>query len=435
MGGQEVDRGCLVDTLGATAFSVRFISRVGPGRRGTSETMPAMVIKPKIRGFICTTAHPEGAAREVRRQAAHARQLRFAGARPRAALVVGASMGYGLSTRIAAAFGAGVGTVGVFLEKPASDKRTATAGWYNSAAFHRAADAAGLYAASIDGDAFGDEVKRQAVETIRRDLGQVDLVVYSLAAPRRTLPDGTVAKSVLKSIGQTYRNKTIDVESGAVSEVAIEPADEAEIADTVKVMGGEDWEAWIDALEAGGALAPAARTLAYSYIGPELTYAVYRQGTIGRAKDHLEATAHGLDERLRRHGGRALVSVNKGLVTQSSSAIPVVPLYISLLFRVMKDRGLHEGTIEQMGRLLTERLYAGGEVPVDAEGRIRLDDREMRDDVQAEVARRWREVTTENVGELSDLAGYRDDFLRLFGFGVPGVDYDADVDPQVTLLP
>ncbi len=392
-----------------------------------------MVIKPKVRGFICTTAHPEGAAREVHRQADSARQLRFANGKPRAALVVGSSMGYGLSTRIAAAFGAGAGTVGVFLEKPASDKRTATAGWYNSAAFHRAAAEAGLYATSIDGDAFSDEIKQRAVDTIRRDLGQVDLVVYSLAAPRRTLADGAIAKSVLKPIGQTYRNKTIDVETGKVSEVSIEPADEPEIADTVKVMGGEDWEAWIDALEAGGALAPEARTLAYSYIGPELTYAVYRKGTIGRAKDHLEATARRLDERLRASGGRALVSVNKGLVTQSSSAIPVVPLYISLLFRVMKDKGLHEGTIEQMGRLLTDRLYAGGEIPVDDEGRVRLDDWEMRDDVQAEVARRWREVSSDNVEQLADLAGYRHDFLQLFGFEVPGVDYEADVDPNVPL--
>ncbi|HXT51131.1 MAG TPA: enoyl-ACP reductase FabV [Thermoanaerobaculia bacterium] len=394
-----------------------------------------MVIKPKVRGFICTTAHPVGAAREVQRQADYARRLLFADGKPRAALVVGSSMGYGLSTRIAAAFGAGAGTVGVFLEKPASEKRTATAGWYNSAAFHRAAADAGLYASSIDGDAFSDEIKQQTVETIRRDLGQVDLVVYSLAAPRRTFADGTVAKSVLKPIGATYRNKTIDVESGAVSEVSIEPAEEAEIADTVKVMGGEDWEAWIDALEAGGALAPDVRTLAYSYIGPELTYAVYRKGTIGRAKDHLEATAKRLDERLRASGGRAFVSVNKGLVTQSSSAIPVVPLYISLLFRVMKDKGLHEGTIEQMGRLLTDRLYAGGEVPTDEGGRIRLDDLEMRDDVQTEVERRWREVASDNVEQLSDLAGYRHDFLQLFGFEVDGVDYAADVDPNVPLIP
>jgi len=392
-----------------------------------------MIIKPKVRGFICTTAHPVGAAREVQRQAEYARALKFPNGKPRAGLVVGSSMGYGLSTRIAAAFGAGAATVGVFLEKPASDKRTATAGWYNSAAFHRAAADAGVYASSIDGDAFSDEIKQQAVDTIRRDLGQVDLVVYSLAAPRRTFADGTVAKSVLKPIGATYRNKTIDVESGKVSEVSIEPADEAEIADTVKVMGGEDWEAWIDALEKGGALAPDARTLAYSYIGPELTYAVYRKGTIGRAKDHLEATAKRLDERLRPSGGRTFVSVNKGLVTQSSSAIPVVPLYISLLFRVMKDKGLHEGTIEQMGRLLTDRLYAGGEVPVDEEGRIRLDDHEMRDDVQAEVDRRWREVASDNVEQLSDLAGYRHDFLQLFGFEVDGVDYGADVDPNVSL--
>jgi enoyl-[acyl-carrier protein] reductase/trans-2-enoyl-CoA reductase (NAD+) len=391
-----------------------------------------MIIQPKVRGFICTTAHPEGCAREVARQAAHCRGLRLHGG-PQAALVVGSSMGYGLSSRIAAAFGAGAGTVGVFLEKPATEKRTATAGWYYSAAFQQQAREAGLYAASIDGDAFSAEVKQQAIDTIRRDLGQVDLVVYSLAAPRRTLADGTVARSTLRPIGAPYRNKTIDVESGTVSEVSIEPASEEEIADTVKVMGGEDWEEWIDALARAGALAPHAITVAYSYIGPELTFPIYRRGTIGRAKDHLEATAHRLDARLRAGGGRAIVSVNKGLVTQSSSAIPVVPLYISLLFEVMKQKGLHEGTAEQIGRLFQDRLYAGGDIPVDAEGRVRLDDLEMRDDVQGEVARRWREVTSENVAQLADLAGYRHDFLQLFGFGVPGVDYDADVDPNVPL--
>jgi enoyl-[acyl-carrier protein] reductase / trans-2-enoyl-CoA reductase (NAD+) len=391
-----------------------------------------MIIEPKVRGFICTTAHPVGCAREVERQAAHARGAGLASG-PRAALVVGASMGYGLASRIAAAFGGGAGTLGVFYERPANDKRTATAGWYNSAAFHRSARAAGLYAESINGDAFSDEVKAEAVATLRRDLGPVDLFVYSLAAPRRTLADGSVAKSSLKPIGASYRNKTIDVGSGEVSEVVIEPAGEEEIAETVAVMGGEDFELWVEALEKGGVLAPEARCLAYSYIGPELTFPIYRHGTIGRAKDHLEATARRLDERLGSSGGRALVSVNKAVVTQSSSAIPVVPLYISLLFDVMKERGLHEGCIEQMVRLLRDFLHAGGEVPVDEAGRVRLDDLEMRPEVQEEVARRWREVTSDNVAELADLEGYRADFLRLFGFGVEGVDYLAEVDPVVEL--
>jgi enoyl-[acyl-carrier protein] reductase/trans-2-enoyl-CoA reductase (NAD+) len=395
--------------------------------------MPAMVIQPKVRGFICTTAHPVGCAAEVRRQAASCAGLELAGTPPKATLVVGASMGYGLSSRIAAAFGAGAGTVGVIYEREASDKRTATAGWYNTAAFHALAREQGLYAHSVNGDAFDAGTKREAIEAIRRDLGAVDLFVYSIGAPRRTLADGTVAKSTLKPIGAPYRNKTIDVESGRVSEVSIEPAAPEEVAETVKVMGGEDWEEWVDALADAGALAPAARTLAYSYIGPELTFPVYRRGTIGAAKDHLEATARRLDERLRKTGGRALISVNKGLVTQSSSAIPVVPLYISLLFAVMKEKGLHEGTIEQMRRLFADRLYAGGEVPVDEEGRVRLDDWEMRDDVQAEVARRWAEVTSDNVAALADLAGYRHDFLLLFGFGMPDVDYTADVDPHVAL--
>jgi len=340
-------------------------------------------------------------------------------------------MGYGLSSRIAAAFGAGAGTLGVCLEREASDKRTATAGWYNTAAFHDVARAGGLYAETVNGDAFTAEIKEEVVEHLRRDLGPVDLVIYSLAAPRRTLPDGTVAKSALKPIGETYRNKTLDVSSGEVSTVEIEPAEAEEIHDTVRVMGGEDWAAWIDALEEAELLAEGVRTVAYSYIGPELTFAIYRQGTIGRAKDHLEATAKRLDGRLRARGGRALISVNKAVVTQSSSAIPVVPLYISILFRVMKDRGLHEGCIEQMVRLLAERLYGGDEIPLDAFGRIRLDDLEMRADVQAEVEERWAGISTDTVGRLADLDGYRRDFLQLFGFEMEGVDYEADVDAEV----
>jgi enoyl-[acyl-carrier protein] reductase / trans-2-enoyl-CoA reductase (NAD+) len=342
-------------------------------------------------------------------------------------------MGYGLATRIAVAFGAGAGTLGVLFERPATEKRTATAGWYNTAAFHRAARQAGLYAESINGDAFSTEVKEQAVATIGRELGSVDLFVYSLAAPRRSFPDGRVAKSTLKPIGGPYRNKTLDVETGEVSEVAIEPAGDEEIAETVEVMGGGDFADWIDALGAGGALAPDARCLAYSYIGPELTFPIYRHGTIGRAKDHLEATARRLDSRLSEQGGRVLVSVNKAVVTQSSSAIPVVPLYISLLFKVMKEKGLHEGCSEQMGRLLTDRLYTGGEIPLDTDGRVRLDDVEMRADIQQEVARRWQQVDTDNVARLADLAGYREEFLRLFGFGVPGIDDHAEVDHLVDL--
>jgi enoyl-[acyl-carrier protein] reductase/trans-2-enoyl-CoA reductase (NAD+) len=391
-----------------------------------------MIIRPRVRGFICTTAHPEGCAAEVRRQAEVVRRAGLDGpGAPQRVLVVGSSMGYGLSSRIAAAFGAGAGTLGVCLEREASDKRTATAGWYNTAAFHDVARAGGLYAETVNGDAFTAEIKEEVVEHLRRDLGPVDLVIYSLAAPRRTLPDGTVAKSALKPIGETYRNKTLDVSSGEVSTVEIEPAEAEEIHDTVRVMGGEDWAAWIDALEEAELLAEGVRTVAYSYIGPELTFAIYRQGTIGRAKDHLEATAKRLDGRLRARGGRALISVNKAVVTQSSSAIPVVPLYISILFRVMKDRGLHEGCIEQMVRLLAERLYGGDEIPLDAFGRIRLDDLEMRADVQAEVEERWSGISTDTVGRLADLDGYRRDFLQLFGFEMEGVDYEADVDAEV----
>lgn len=390
-----------------------------------------MIIKPRVRGFICTTAHPEGCAVEVERQAAVARAagLDVADA-PRRALVVGSSMGYGLSSRIAA-FAAGADTFGVCLEREASEKRTATAGWYNTAAFHRVAREAGRHADTVNGDAFTTEIKEETLRRLGNDMGPVDLVIYSLAAPRRTLPDGTVAKSALKPIGETYRNKTLDVSSGEVSMVEIEPAVTEEIHDTVKVMGGEDWEAWIDALDDAGLLADGVRTLAYSYIGPELTFPIYRQGTIGRAKDHLEATAKRLDERLRSRGGRALISVNKAVVTQSSSAIPVVPLYISILFHVMKAKGLHEGCIEQMARMLSDRLYAGEEIPLDADGRIRMDDHEMRADVQREVEERWQTIDTESVSRLADLEGYRRDFLQLFGFEMDGVDYDADVDAEV----
>ena len=389
-----------------------------------------MIIEPKVRGFICTTAHPDGCAAEIERQIAHVRETGEIDEGPRRVLVIGSSMGYGLSTRIAAAWGAGAATLGICLEKEASGRRTATAGWYNTAAFHRAAREEGLWAETLNRDAFAPETKEEVVELLREKLGPLDLVVYSLAAPRRTLPDGSVAKSALKPIGDPYRSKTLDVSTGEVSEVEIEPADQREIEETVKVMGGEDWQLWIEALSDAELLADGAITLAYSYIGPELTYPLYREGTIGRAKDHLEATAGRLDDRLRPGGRRALVSVNKAVVTQSSSAIPVVPLYISLLFRVMKNRGLHEGCIEQMGRLFSDRLYHGGEIPLDAEARVRMDDLEMRADVQREVRSRWDRVTDENLEELADLEGYRRDFLRLFGFEVDEVDYGRDVDPH-----
>lgn len=392
-----------------------------------------MIIQPKIRGFICTTAHPDGCAKHVEEQIRYVRSKPPIDG-PKKVLVLGASTGFGLATRIAAAFGCGAGTLGVFFERPAEGKRTATAGWYNTAAFTRAAREAGLYAENINGDAFSDAIKQQAIETIRRDLGQVDLVVYSLAAPRRTDPrTGAVYTSVLKPVGKPFSGKTADVNTGQVTEVTLEPATEEEIHGTVRVMGGEDWKLWMDALREAGVLADGAKTVAYSYIGPAVTRAIYRDGTIGRAKDDLERTAREIDAGLQPIGGRAFVSVNKALVTQASSAIPVVPLYISLLFKVMKEKGVHEGTIEQIYRLLAERLYTGGDVPVDEEGRIRIDDLELREDVQREVAERWERVNTDNLPDLSDIAGYRADFLKLFGFGLPGVDYEADTDPAVPL--
>lgn len=392
-----------------------------------------MIIKPKIRGFICTTAHPEGCAHHVGKQIAYVQGAKpLAGAKK--ALVIGASTGYGLASRIVAGFGCGADTIGVFFERPASDDRTATAGWYNTAAFELAARKAGLFAESINGDAFSDDVKRQTIELIKNKLGgKVDLVVYSVAAPRRTHPKtGETYASVLKPIGQAYTNKTVNIQTGAVSEVTLEPASDEEIRQTVAVMGGEDWEMWLDALSRAGVLADGVTTLAYSYIGPEVTHPIYREGTIGRAKNDLEATAHRLAEKLSNCGGRAFVSINKALVTQASSAIPVVPLYISLLYKIMKEKGLHEGCIEQMYRLF-ERLYGPGPVATDEQGRIRLDDWEMRDDVQQAVSANWSKVTSDNLTAIADLDGYRNEFLHLFGFGFDAIDYDADTNPNVPL--
>jgi enoyl-[acyl-carrier protein] reductase/trans-2-enoyl-CoA reductase (NAD+) len=369
---------------------------------------------------------------QVEQQIAYVRDRGAIVGCPKRVLVVGASTGYGLASRIVPAFAGGAATFGVFLERPSESGKPASAGWYNSCAVERAAHAAGLYAKSLNGDAFSDEVKAHTVETIRTDLGQIDFVVYSLAAPRRTHPrTGVIYKSALRPIGAPFTNKTVDTDKGTVGNITIEPASEQEIADTVAVMGGEDWQMWIEALAAGGVLAAGARTLAYSYIGPDLTWAIYRNGTIGRAKEDLEATSQRLHTQLAASGGGAYVSVNKAVVTQASSAIPVVPLYISLLYRIMKQRGLHEGCIEQMHRLLADRL--GNAPTVDEAGRIRLDDWEMQPDVQHAVAALWPQVTTENLATLSDIAGYREEFLRLFGFGIQGVDYEAEVDPDVPL--
>jgi enoyl-[acyl-carrier protein] reductase/trans-2-enoyl-CoA reductase (NAD+) len=392
-----------------------------------------MIIEPRMRGFICLTAHPTGAEQNVKNQIEYVKSKgEIAGAKK--VLVIGASTGFGLASRITSAFGSGASTIGVFFEKPPVEGKTASPGWYNSAAFEKEAHKAGLYAKSINGDAFSNEIKRETLDLIKADLGQVDLVIYSLASPVRTNPNtGVTHRSVLKPIGQTFTNKTVDFHTGKVSDVSIAPANEEDIENTVAVMGGEDWAMWIDALKTENLLAEGATTVAYSYIGPALTEAVYRKGTIGRAKDHLEATAFTIEDSLKSIGGKAYVSVNKALVTQASSAIPVIPLYISLLYKIMKEEGIHEGCIEQIQRLFQDRLYNGSEVPVDAKGRIRIDDWEMREDVQEKVAKLWLEATTETLPEIGDLAGYRNDFLNLFGFDVPGVDYNAETNEVVEI--
>lgn len=392
-----------------------------------------MIIEPRMRGFICLTAHPEGCRQNVKNQIAYIQSKGIIqGAKK--VLVIGASTGFGLASRITSAFGSDAATIGVFFEKEPSAGKTATPGWYNSAAFEEEAQKAGLYAKSINGDAFSNEVKQEVVDLIKADLGQVDLVVYSLASPVRKDPNsGELYRSVLKPIGETFTNKTVDFHTGKVSKISIEPCSGDDIENTVKVMGGEDWAMWMDALKEAGVLAPNALTVAYSYIGPELTEAVYRKGTIGRAKDHLEATAFEITESLKDLGGKAYVSVNKALVTQASSAIPVIPLYISLLYKTMKEKGIHEGCIEQIQRLFSERLYTEGMVETDEKGRIRIDDLEMREDVQASVVKLWKEATTETLEELGDLEGYRTDFYQLFGFDFDGVEYELDTEEVVSI--
>jgi enoyl-[acyl-carrier protein] reductase/trans-2-enoyl-CoA reductase (NAD+) len=390
-----------------------------------------MIIAPKIRGFICTTAHPEGCAKHVAEQIAVVKSRGLIENGPKKVLVIGSSTGYGLSSRIAAAFGSNASTLGVFFEKPAEADKCGTAGWYNSAAFEKEATAAGLYARSFNGDAFSDDIKKQVIEAIKADLGQVDLVIYSLASPRRTDPkSGEVYKSVLKPVGESYTNKNLNTTSGVVNEVTIEPAEGDDIPQTIAVMGGQDWELWTDALLEAGVLAEGVQTVAYSYIGPSVTWPIYKNGTIGKAKEDLERAQRALDDKLAPLHGKAWVSVNKALVTQASSAIPVVPLYISLLYKVMKADGTHEDTIEQIDRLLRDRIYNGNPQPDEA-GRIRVDDWEMDEKVQALVGERWETVNTDNLAELGDFAGYQSSFLRLFGFGLAGVDYSADTDPNV----
>ena len=384
-----------------------------------------MVIEPKVRGFICTTAHPEGCRKSVENQIEVAEKYAGKINAGKRVLVIGGSTGYGLASRIALAFGGGAATLNVMFERPAAGVRTATAGWYNTAAMEDIARKKGLYAKSINGDAFSDEIKQRTVEAIKRDLKTVDAVVYSLAAPRRTLPDGTVANSVLKTVGESFTNKTIDLRTGEVGEVTINPATKEEIDATVKVMGGEDWAAWIDVLKAAGVLEDNAITLAYSYIGPELTHPIYMNGTIGMAKRDLYYTAKAISKK---HSINARVSVNKALVTQSSSAIPVVPLYISLLYKYMKEAGTHEGCIEQMCRLFADKLDN-----YDDEGYIRLDDYEMNPKIQKEVAKAWKSVKTDNLVKYADLDGYWDDFYKMFGFKHADVDYAADVNAEVDI--
>ena len=390
-----------------------------------------MVVTPKVRGFICTTAHPVGCAKHVAEQIAVVKNRGPIANGPKKVLVIGSSTGYGLSSRIAAAFGSGASTIGVFFEKPAEADKCGTAGWYNSAAFENEARAAGLYARSFNGDAFSDAMKAEVIAAIKSDLGQVDCVVYSLASPRRTDPkSGEVYKSVLKPIGQSYTNRNLNTSTGVVDEITIQPAEGDDVAQTVAVMGGEDWQMWIDALLAEDLLAKGVQTVAYSYIGPEITWPIYKNGTIGRAKEDLERVQRELDAKLKPLDGKAWVSVNKALVTQASSAIPVVPLYISLLYKVMKADGTHEDCIEQMDRLFRDRLYNGNPQPDEA-GRIRIDDWEMAPAVQKLVDQRWTEVNTDNLRQIADFDGYQAGFLKLFGFGLNGVDYTADVDTAV----
>lgn len=393
-----------------------------------------MIIKPKIRGFICTTTHPVGCEANVKEQIAYTKAQGPIKNAPKRVLVVGSSSGYGLSSRIAAAFGGGAATIGVFFEKPGTDKKPGTAGFYNAAAFDKLAHEAGLYAKSLNGDAFSNEAKQKAIELIKQDLGQIDLVVYSLASPVRKMPDtGELVRSALKPIGETYTSTAVDTNKDVIIEASVEPATEQEIADTVTVMGGQDWELWIQALEEAGVLAEGCKTVAYSYIGTELTWPIYWDGALGRAKMDLDRAATALNEKLAAKGGTANVAVLKSVVTQASSAIPVMPLYIAMVFKKMREQGVHEGCMEQIYRMFSQRLYKedGSAPEVDAHNRLRLDDWELRDDIQQHCRDLWPQITTGNLRELTDYDMYKEEFIKLFGFGIEGIDYDADVNPEV----
>ena len=388
-----------------------------------------MIVKPRVRGFICTTAHPRGCAAHVQEQIGQTVPFENG---PKKALVLGASGGYGLASRAVAAFGAGADTLGVSFEKAPTDRKTGSAGWYNNRAFEAAAHARNLYAKSFDGDAFSDAMKTEVVDEIRSSLGQIDLLVYSLAAPVRRHPrTGELIRSHIKPLGEAFHVKTLHVDKAEVSEVDLEPATEEETAATVAVMGGEDWELWIAALREAGVLARGFRTVAYNYIGSDLTWPIYWEATLGKAKEDLDRACASINHELNQVDGAAHVAVLKAVVSQASAAIPVVPLYISVLFRVMKDAGTHETTLDHIQRLFRDQLYGAGSRNVDEVGRIRVDDRELAAAVQDEVKRRWPIIATENLDRLADLAGYRSDFLKIFGFGLEGVDYDADVDPML----
>ena len=392
-----------------------------------------MVIQPKIRGFICTNAHPVGCAEHVHEQIAYVKQQGAVTNGPKNVLVIGASTGYGLASRITAAFGSGAKTLGIFFEKEATEGKTGSAGWYNTAAFEAAANAEGLWNKHLNGDAFTDEMKSQAISLIRAEMGKIDLVVYSLAAPRRKDPvTGEIYSSVLKPINHAYTAKTLNTSKREIEEVSVEPANDDEIFNTVKVMGGEDWERWLDQLHAAGVLAENVQTVAYTYIGKELTWPIYGKATIGRAKEDLDRAASAISTKLAGQGGHAYVASLKALVTQASSAIPIMPLYISLLYRVMKAEGTHEGCIEQIYGLFRQCLYNPARV-LDEGGRLRMDGKELSEHVQAEVTALWQQVETSNIDELTDYKGYHQEFLRLFGFGYSHVDYEADVSPMVTL--
>jgi len=391
-----------------------------------------MIIKPRVRGFMCITSHPTGCERNVVEQINYIKsQVPVVG--PKRVLVIGSSTGYGLSARITAAFGCGASTVGIFFEKPGTDRKPGSAGWYNSAAFHKHADANGIYAKSINGDAFSDEVKQRAITTIKEDLGQIDLVIYSLAAPRRQHPKtGEVFNSTLKPVGKNISMRGINTDKETIQEFSLEAASEQEIQDTVSVMGGEDWQMWLEALSVAGVLAEGAKTTAFTYIGEKMTWDLYWDGTIGQAKKDLDTKVISIRDSLARSGGDARVAVLKAVVTQSSSAIPIMPLYLAMLFREMKADGSHEGCIEQLYRLFTEGLYT--DTPqYDQEGRLRMDDLELRPEIQDAVAKSWANISTENLRQLTDFAGYKHEFLALFGFDIAGIDYEADVNPEVDI--